>query len=85
MLEFDGAEIVSWALRATDDELLLLVDSEYSDAVDIWTVRSAKKSGFGIVREGQTQLLLRPYGFFKSGTFFLDEGVGERVKKIIND
>ena len=85
MIEIDGAEIVSWVLRATDDELSLLVNSEYSDADDIWIIRSAKKSGLGIVKDGQTQLLLRPYGFFRLGTFFLDDDVGIQVKQKIDD
>lgn len=85
MIEFDGAEIVKWFSRATDVELALLENSEYSDSDDIWTVKSTKPTGLVVVKDGQFQQVLRPYGFFRSGAFFLDDEIGCQIRQKIND
>lgn len=85
MIEFDGAEIVRWTSRATEEELALLENAEYSDADDIWIIKSAKPSGLAVVKDGQFQQMLRPYGFFRSGAFFLNDEIGCQVRQNIND
>lgn len=85
MIEFDGAEIVRWTSRATDLELALLENAEYSDSDDIWIIKSVNPSGLTVVKDGQFQQVLRPYGFFRSGTFFLNDDIGSRVRQKIND
>lgn len=85
MIEFDGAEIVKWTSRATDEELALLENAEYSDADDIWIIKSAKPSGLAVIKDGQFQQVLRPYGFFRSGAFFLDDEIGCQVRQKISD
>ena len=84
MIEFDGAEIVRWTSRATGDELTLLESAEYSDSDDIWIIKSATQSGLSVVKDGQFQQVLRPYGFFRSGTFFLSDDLGCQVRQKIN-
>jgi len=85
MIEFDGAEIVRWTSRATDGELALLENAEYSDADDIWIIKSAKQAGLTVVKDGQFQQVLRPCGFFRSGAFFLNDEIGRQVRQKIND
>lgn len=85
MIQFDGIEVVRWASQATGDELLLLENAEYSDTDDIWIIKSAKQSGLSVVKDGQSKHELRPYGFFRSGTFFLDDETGCQVRQKIND
>lgn len=85
MIEFDGIEVVRWASQATGAELSLLENAEYSDTDDIWIIKSAKPSGLAVVKDGQFQQVLRPYGFFRSGAFFLNDEIGCQVRQKIND
>lgn len=88
MIEFDGAEIVRWTSQATDEDLELLENAEYSDADDIWVIKSAKSSGLTVGKDGKDgkfQQVLRPYRFFRSGAFFLNDEIGCQVSQKIND
>src|SRR3989338_3019799 len=85
MIEFDGAEIVRWTSQATDGELALLVNAEYSDSDDIWIIKSVKQAGLTVVKDGQFQQVLRPYGFFRSGAFFLIDEIGCQIRQKISD
>ena len=85
MIEFDGAEIVRWTSRATDGELALLLNAEYSDSDDIWIIKSVKQAGLTVVKDGQFQQVLRPYGFFRSGAFFLIDEIGCQIRQKISD
>lgn len=84
-MQIDGAEVVGWASKATSEELTLLANAEYSDANDIWIIKASNRSGLLVVKDGHTQQLLRPYGFFRSGTFFLNDDIGTQLSQRISD
>ena len=83
MVQLDGEDVARWASKASKEDLVLLANAEYSDADDIFLVRSVGQAGLSIAKSGQSQPVLRPYGFFSSGTFFLSDEHGTLIAELI--
>ncbi|MFH1872628.1 MAG: hypothetical protein ABIK82_12435 [Pseudomonadota bacterium] len=83
MFQLDGDDVARWASRASQDDLVLLANAEYSDVDDIFVVQGVGPTGLAIAKDGQSQPVLRPYSFFSSGTFFLNDEPGTLIAELI--
>ncbi|MCX7164796.1 MAG: hypothetical protein NTV11_00795 [Rhodocyclales bacterium] len=83
MIQLDGSEVARWASKASEADLAALAGAEYSDDDDVWIVCGAGPTGISISKEGQEYSVRRPFNFFFSGTFFLEEAPGHSVDALI--
>lgn len=74
--QFDGCEVVRWLGAATLEKRGVLLNAEYADDDDIWTVNGISASTLVVCRDGEAKNISRPYDFFSQGTFFLEVEAG---------
>lgn len=74
--QFDGHEVVRWLGSAAHGNRDVLINAEYSDDDDIWTVHGVSASALLICKDGEAHGISRPYDFFSHGTFFLGSDAG---------
>jgi hypothetical protein len=83
MVQIDGIEVARWAEKAREDDLRLLMGTEYSDTDSEWTINDADTVGILISKKNQPEPVLRPYSFFSQGTFFVKEEISAQLSQLI--
>ena len=83
--QFDGRGVVRWLDSATHEKRSILINAEYSDDDDIWTVRGVTVFTLLVCKDGEAKTIPRPFTFFSQGTFFLEAEAGLLLSTEITD
>jgi len=83
MIEFDGQQVIGWIKKSSSDDHFLLIECEYSDDKDVWSVGGLVSNELLISKDGETKQFKRPLSFFEQGTFFFSHESATKLKELL--